>query len=291
MTALLGAPLAIAATGAGRLRVSGLGAAAVCQVASRGGLRARLGRGGRVSFIASTAIAADPAAAEATHPELWRQARRFNLPVKLALTAAHDVAAQARAPAEARLVSLSPCHAGSPELWRATHAFETNLAETGKAARVRVNPTYTLHAIDNLALSALAIDLQNHAPCLGLGGAAGQAWSALEWILEQAGDGETLLFAGDQIGDGDRGAGRRASLFRARRRGDGKAIRLVAVERAPLGRFTAAAPPRPDAATGLRRWLEALSSFAARERGPFAYAVPPADGDGRDRITVVAEVR
>ena len=93
------------------------------------GLRARLGRGGRVSFIASTAIAADPAVAEATHPELWRQARRFNLPVKLALTAAHDVAAQARAPAEARLVSLSPCHAGSPELWRATHAFETNLAD------------------------------------------------------------------------------------------------------------------------------------------------------------------
>jgi 4'-phosphopantetheinyl transferase len=36
VTALLGAPLAIAATGAGRLRVSGLGAAAVCQVASRG---------------------------------------------------------------------------------------------------------------------------------------------------------------------------------------------------------------------------------------------------------------
>ena len=149
-----------------------------------------------MSFIASTAIAADPAVAEATHPELWRQARRFNLPVKLALTAAHDVAALARAPAEARLVSLSPCHAGSPELWQATHAFETNLADTGKVARVRANPTYTLHAIDNLALSALAIDLQNHAPCLGLGGAAGQAWSALEWILEQTGDSETLLFAG-----------------------------------------------------------------------------------------------
>ena len=242
-----------------------------------------------MSFIASTAIAADAAAAEATHPELWRQARRFNLPVKLALTAAHDVAAQARAPAEARLVSLSPCHAGSPELWRATHAFETNLAETGKAARVRVNPTYTLHAIDNLALSALAIDLQNHAPCLGLGGAAGQAWSALEWILEQPGDGETLLFAGDQSATGTAALGV-AALFRASP-GDGKAIRLVAVERASLGRFTTAGPPRPDAATGLRRWLEALSSFAAHERGPFAYPVPPADGDGRDRIMVVAEVR
>jgi len=36
VTALLGASLAIAATGDGRLRVSGLGAAAVCQVASRG---------------------------------------------------------------------------------------------------------------------------------------------------------------------------------------------------------------------------------------------------------------
>ena len=36
VTTLLGAPLAIAATGAERLRVSGLGAPAVCQVASRG---------------------------------------------------------------------------------------------------------------------------------------------------------------------------------------------------------------------------------------------------------------
>jgi len=243
-----------------------------------------------VSFIAATAIAADPAAAEATHPELWRQARRFNLPVKLALTAAHDAAVQAHAPAEARLVSLAPCHAGSPELWSATHAFETNLAETGKAARVRVNPTYTLHAIDNLALSALAIDLQNHAPCLGLGGAAGQAWTALEWILEQTGDGETLLFAGDQSATGTSALGV-AALFRAAGPGDGKAIRLVAIERARLGRFTLAAPPRPDAAAGLGRWLDALSSFAARARGPFAYAVPPADGDGRDRIVVVAEVR
>jgi hypothetical protein len=241
-----------------------------------------------VTFLARTALAADAAAAEATHPELWRQARRFNLPVKMALTAAHDAAARARAPADARLVSLSPCHAGSPELWRATHAFETNIAATGKAARVRVNPTYTLHAIDNLALSALAIDLHNHAPCLGLGGAAGQAWAALEWILEQTEEGETLLFAGDQSAIGTAAVGV-AALFRAAP-GDGKAVRLVAVERAPFGRFTAGAPPRPDAATGLQRWFEALSSFAAHARGPFAYAVPPADGDGRDRITVVAEV-
>ena len=241
-----------------------------------------------MTFIACTAVADDPAAAEATHPELWRQARRFNLPVKLALTAAHDVAAQARDAAKARLVSLAPCHAGSPELWRATHAFETNLAHTGKAARVRVNPTYTLHAIDNLALSALAIDLHNHAPCLGLGGAAGQAWCALEWILEHAADGETLLFAGDQSPTGTSALGV-AALFRMSP-DDGTAVRLVAVERAPLGRDGAATPPLPDGAAGLRRWLDALWSFAARARGPFAYTVPPADSDGRDRITVVAEV-
>jgi hypothetical protein len=244
-----------------------------------------------VTFIACSAIAADPAVAESTHPELWRQARRFNLPVKLALTAAHDVATRAWAPADARLVSLSPCNAGSPELWRLTHAFETNLAETGKAARVRVNPTYTLHAMDNLALSALAMDLRNHAPCLGLGGAAGQAWSALEWILEQPpeSDGETLLFAGDQTPAGAAALGV-AALFRAEPPG-GRALRLVAVERAPVGRGVAAAPPVPDAAAGLRRWLEALATFAAHEQGAFAYVVPPADGDGRDRITVVAEVR
>lgn len=249
-----------------------------------------------MTFLAGAAIADDPATAEAARPELWRHARRFNLPVKLALTAAHDVAARARAPADARLVSLSPCHAGSPELWRATHAFETNLAQTGKAARVRVNPTYTLHAIDNLALSALAIDLRNHAPCLGLGGAPGQAWTALEWILEQAsGDGrpddgeggEVLLFAGDQTPTGTSALGV-AALF-SDRPGGGPAIRLVAVERAPLTRPSEGAPDA-DAAAGLRRWIAALSAFAARGRGPHAYAVPPADGDGRDRITVVAEV-
>jgi hypothetical protein len=243
-----------------------------------------------VIVLQASAVADDPGAAEATRPDLWRQARRFNLPAKLALTAAHDVAARARRPAEARLVSLAPCHAGSPELWRATHAFETNLAETGKAARVRVNPTYTLHAIDNLALSALAIDLHNHAPCLGLGGAAGQAWTALEWILEQASEdaGEVLLFAGDQTPSGTSAVGV-AALFGAAA-GDGPAIRLVAVERAPIAPEAAAAPIA-DAAGGLRRWIEALSAFAVRGRGPFAYAVPSADGDGRDRITVVAEVR
>jgi hypothetical protein len=201
------------------------------------------------------------------------------------------VAARARAPADARLISLAPCNGGSPELWRATHAFETDLAATGKAARVRVNPTYTLHAMDNLALSALAIELRNHAPCLGLGGAAGQAWSALEWILEQAPthDGESLLLAGDQTPAGSAPLGV-AVLFRSQP-DDGTAIRLIAVERAPAGREIARTPPVPDAAAGLRRWLDALASFAAHERGPFAYAVPPADGDGRDRITVVAEVR
>lgn len=243
-----------------------------------------------MSFVAFSAIADDPAAAEATHAELWRQARRFNLPVKLALTAAHDVAARAHAPAEARLVALAPCQGGSPELWRATHAFETDLAQTGKAARVRVNPTYTLHAMDNLALSALAIDLGNHARCLGLGGAAGQVWTALEWILEQPADpdGEKLLFAGDQTPNGTSALGV-AVLFRASA-ADAPAIRLVAVERAPLPP-DAGTPPRPDAAAGLRRWLDALAIFARAEKGPFAYAVPPADGDGRDRITVVAEVR
>ena len=106
-----------------------------------------------MTFLGCTAIAADPAAAEATHAELWRQARRFNLPVKMALAAAHVVAARARAPADARLVSLSPCHAGSPELWHATHAFEANIAETGKAARVRVNflTDLTQRRLDNLS--------------------------------------------------------------------------------------------------------------------------------------------
>jgi hypothetical protein len=241
-----------------------------------------------VTFVVGAARKQDPARAEAEAPALWRESRRFNLPIKMALAAAHEVARAARDPAEALLVSLAPCRPGSPELWRAAHAFETALARTGRASEVRVNPTYTLHAIDNLGLSALAMALHNRAPCLGLGGAAGQGWCALEAIGErfEAGEvSEALLFAGDQDPDGTRAAGA-GILFAAEARpfAGGRAVRLVGLERQRLDQ---PASPEPDAAGGLLRWLAALE---AQGPGRFAYPVPDRDGDGLDRLTVVAEV-
>ena len=71
-------------------------------------------------------------------------------------------------------------------------------------------------------------------------------------------------------------------------RGDARA-RLVAVERADVPAAGAAEvrAAAPHAARGLARWLDAL---AVAPPGRFAYAVPAADGDGTDHLTVVADV-
>ena len=192
--------------------------------------------------------------------ELGRDFRRFNLPVKLALAAAHAAVAAAKDKTQVALVSLSPCRPGSPELWRATRQFERALHETGRASAVRVNPTYTLHAIDNLALSSLAIALGNRAPFLGLGGAPGQAWCALEFVLERTHDdtaAETLILAGDQDETGQTGAGV-ALLFSSDPRplgATGRTVRLVAVERGRLAdeRPASPVPPRGAGASPLAR--------------------------------------
>ena len=222
---------------------------------------------------------------------LGRDVRRFNLPVKLALAAAHAAVKAARDRTQVALVSLSPCHPGSPELWRATRQFERALHETGRASAVRVNPTYTLHAIDNLALSSLAIALENRAPYLGLGGAPGQSWCALEFVLERAADGgapETLILAGDQDEGGQTGAGVAVLLCSEPRQlgATGRTARLLAVER---GRHTDEhrRAPQPHAARGLLRWLAALADCPS---GRFVYDVAPEDGDGLDRISIVAEI-
>jgi hypothetical protein len=242
-----------------------------------------------VTYLACAAAHEDPARAEASHPELWREVRRFNLPVKLALAAAHEAAAAAAAPAEALLIALAPCQPGSPELWSASSAFERELAAHGRVGRLRVNPTFTLHAIDNLALSALAIQLGNRAPCLCLGGAAGQAWCGIESVLERFSDGaanEALLVAGDQDRTRAHAAGV-AVLFSMTPRpfgAGGRTVEIVAVER----QRGDAGGARPHASGGLVRWL---ASLAHAGPGHLRYAVPVEDGDGVDRIAVVAEVR
>jgi hypothetical protein len=222
--------------------------------------------------------------------ELWRRVRRFNLPVQLAVAAGEEVAAAAAAPSQLALVALAPCFCGSPELRDAIRSLEP--AGGGSLMpSPRVNPTVTLHAVDNLALSALAIGLGNQAYCLGLGGAAGQAWAALEAAGERLADGledEVLVVAGDQDAAGH-GALAVALLFARSPRpwpSVGRRVRLAAIERAPAA--AAAEPAEPHAAAGLSALLAELA--AKRPDGPFGYAVPWQDGDGHDHVTLRWEI-
>jgi hypothetical protein len=224
-------------------------------------------------------------------PELWRRVRRFNLPVQLAVAAGEEVAAAAENPARAALLSLAPCHSGSPELFDAIRS----LGMEGNGDRLRTphaNPILTLHAVDNLALSALAISLGNQAYGLGLGGGAGQGWVALETAWERLADGredEALVVAGDQ--DAARGdAGLAVALLFASRPQPypplGRAARLVAVSRPAAAAAGPAA--EPNAAAGLAALLSSLAGVAAP--GPWVYRVPAGHGDGRDRPELVWEV-
>src|SRR2546421_7782669 len=131
---------------------------------------------------------------------LRRDFRRFNLPVQLALAAATDVLPAAEDPASMAVVSLAPCQNGSPELYRWAEAAIA-AGSAGRFGATRMNPTHTLHVIDNLALSAFAIAYGSDGYCLGVGGAPGQAWCGMEILCERLAGGrerEGLLMAGGQ---------------------------------------------------------------------------------------------
>lgn len=175
-------------------------------------------------LVASSEIT-DLAAVRDGKPALWRELRRFNAPIQLAVAAAHEVAAHAAAPAEAAIISVGPCASGSPEL----HAWvrEIDAGRTNK-----INPTHTLHAVDNLALSVLSIALANRGWATSLGGA--MFFTALELVLERD-EQEMLVLAGDQIdGTMESPAAGVALLFSRERRPyltTGRTARLVRVER------------------------------------------------------------
>jgi hypothetical protein len=241
--------------------------------------------------LVAWAVERDATRIASEHPALWREVRRFNLPVKLALAAAQRTAGTLGDPAQARLIALAPCRPGSPELRRISRDLDAGFAR-GSCDTLRVNPNYTLHAIDNLALSALSIRLENRAPAICLGGAAGQAWDALEQALDELARGavrEVLVFGGDQgeaawRGDGGDDEGCGVALVLAARAGR---VRLIAVERSAMPHAAACPNPMPHAARGLAVWLDALAVAPA---GRFEYRVPAADGDGIDVLTLVAEV-
>jgi hypothetical protein len=223
-------------------------------------------------------------------PEVWRQVRRYNLPVQLALAAAFEVSRSALNPATLSVVSLAPCQPGSADLYRWGQVVTAGMAQ-GDLGATRMNPTQTLHAVDNLAMSAFAINQGNHAYCLGLGGAAGQAWAGLEAVQERLADAletEALLMAGDQdcAEDGAAGIGI-ALLFSASQRpydSRGQTVRLISVERERRPHTDA---PVPHASAGLCALLSAIREHAG---GMLSYVVPFEHSDGVDAVRVLMEV-
>jgi len=251
-------------------------------------------------WITAHAIERDVGRIATDDPALWREIRRFNLPVKLALAAAQRVRGSLVRPSHTRLVALAPCRPGSPELRAISRDADAGLAR-GACSQLRVNPIFTLHAIDNLALSALAIRLENREPATCFGGAAGQAFVALEHAMDELappGDTGAVEAASDVlIVGGDQGeAALRGEPSDAEASGVAivlstrpHRVRLVAIERTPIGDAgrDAGEPPAPHAVRGIARWLDALAGAPA---GTHRYRVPARDGDGIDQLEIVAEV-
>jgi len=248
-----------------------------------------------VTYLVASSIKDDPSAVRRDAPELWRLVRRYNLPVQLALAAAQEVSRRAEDASAAAVFSLAPCRPGSAELYAWGRVVCDGMAR-GDLGDTRMNPTQTLHAVDNLALSAFSIAHANRAYCLGLGGAAGQAWAALEALHEQLARGrerEALLMAGDQTTSTHDAQGLGVALLfsAAPRRYEtdgGRFVRLVAVER----RREPGREVVPHASAGLRGLLSALENLSRENQDGlrFAYDVPREDADGADALRVVWEV-
>jgi hypothetical protein len=240
-------------------------------------------------YLVASSECKDLQAVRESAPELWRQVRRYNQPVQLALAAAEDVVKHSVDPSLAAVISLAPCQPGSADLYSWGHVVTAGMAN-GNLGNLRMNPTQTLHAVDNLALSAFAIAHHNRAYCLGLGGAAGQAWCGLEAVQERLGDGieeEMLLMAGDQDVAEDGAPALGVALLFSVRPGPyvplGRVVRMVAVsrsrERTP--------DVLPHAAVGLTGLLTAVAEHG---EGVLSYSVPPEHTDGSSGVTVTLEI-
>jgi hypothetical protein len=203
-------------------------------------------------------------------------------------------------PATAAVISLAPCQPGSADLYRWGEVVTSGMA-SGSVGGLRMNPTQTLHAVDNLAMSAFAITYGNHADCLGLGGAAGQAWCALEAVLERFAETnfgqfttspnsleETLVMAGDQDTPDESGSGAGVALLFSKTRRPYQSsenfVRLVRVERRALSSFTT---PEPHAAAGLFEFITTLKKTGL---GLLSYHVPEEHTDGVSAVTIVVEI-
>ncbi len=243
-----------------------------------------------MAYLVASAEYRDLGELQKSFPETWRRVRRYNLPVQLALAAAEDVMLPSSNAEMAAVISLAPCQPGSADLYRWGHVVTAGMA-SGSLGDLRMNPTQTLHAVDNLALSAFAIASGNRSDCLGLGGAAGQAWCGLEAALERLESGgaeEALLMAGDQDSADENAIGLGTALLFSQHERPykplGCIVRLVRIERRTQ-------PPRsdisPHAAAGLSMLLSAIKT---QECGWLSYDVPHEQTDGFSSVTIVLHI-
>jgi hypothetical protein len=237
-------------------------------------------------YLVASAQNSDLLKVREASPELWRQVRRYNQPVQLALAAADEVMQLSEDPSTAAVISLAPCQPGSADLYRWGHVVTAGMA-SGTLGNLRMNPTQTLHAVDNLALSAFAIAHRNNAYCLGLGGAAGQAWCGLETVYERLSAGEekeALLMAGDQDAAEDGAAGLGVALLfsvQAKRYPPlERIVRLVSISRSTQRTSHVV----PHAASGLAAFLSVIDDRCT------SYVVPPEHTDGISGVTITLEI-
>ncbi len=242
-----------------------------------------------MAYLVAAAEQRDLGAIQKSSPETWRRVRRYNLPVQLALAAAEQAIAESRDPRSAVIISLAPCQPGSADLYRWGDVVTSGMTN-GSLGDMRMNPTQTLHAVDNLAMSSFAITFGNRADCLGLGGAAGQAWCGLEVVLERidAGAEEVLLMAGDQDRTDESACGLGlALLFSSRARPFAplhRRVRLIGIDRRPQNRSPEVVP---HAAYGLSALFSAVKK---QKQGLLSYDVPSENTDGVSSVTVVLEI-
>jgi len=242
-------------------------------------------------YIVASSVQDDLDKVRRTFPDIWRQIRRFNRPVQLAIAAGIEVALYADAPETATLISVAPSHPGSPEIFSwAHHLMETR--KDGDFSGAKMNPTHTLHAVDNLALSSLAIALRNHSYCIGLGGSPGQSWEALQMALEKNtdADSEVILVAGDQENalSISLSAGV-AFLLSSKQNKHVSLMKSILIKGILHSSLSAPVEPDLHSAKGfvnLAAFISRTDGFA----GTLTYDVPPEQGNGAEQFTIVMEL-
>jgi hypothetical protein len=249
-----------------------------------------------MAYLVAAAERRDLAVIKTCSAETWRRVRRYNLPIQLALAAAEEVMTYSCDAETAAVISLAPCQPGSADLYRWGDVVTSGMA-SGTLGDLRMNPTQTLHAVDNLAMSAFAITYRNQADCLGLGGAAGQAWSALEAVLEKLDAAETgeierpeevVVMAGDQDKTDESATGIGVALLFSRHAQPfaplDRVVRLISIERQVQPQSSMVCP---HAALGL---CDLTIAIMEQKQGLLSYEVPPEQTDGICSVRLVVEI-